>query len=49
VQFALPEADYGQMTIDGFADSSETRWLLYGSSINQSTGQAQTVLGSPLL
>jgi photosystem II stability/assembly factor-like uncharacterized protein len=48
VQLPIPEGDYGRVTIDAFADGSGSRWVLYGSSINQATRQAQTILGDPV-
>ncbi|HMC20925.1 MAG TPA: hypothetical protein VKL19_03675 [Thermoanaerobaculia bacterium] len=47
VQTALPDADYGSISLDVFADTSSTRWLFYGSVIDRTTGEAQTVLGTP--
>ena len=48
VQIPIPVGDYGRLTIDAFADASGARWLSYGSSINQETREAQTILGDPV-
>ena len=40
VNDGLSDDDSGTLSIDGFADTS-TRWLMYGSSIDRTTGQAQ--------
>jgi len=48
VQTPLPDADYGSMSLDVLADTSSTRWVFYGSIIDRTTGEAQTILGTPL-
>lgn len=45
VQRSLPEGDIG--SIEAFADSSSTRWIVYASAIDRTTEEAQTVLGQP--
>ena len=47
VQNPLPAGDYGSLTLDVVADSADARWLLYGSSIDRTTGEAQTSVASP--
>jgi photosystem II stability/assembly factor-like uncharacterized protein len=46
-QVPLPEGDYGALTLDVLADRPDARWLLYGSSVDRTTGEAQTSLGTP--
>jgi photosystem II stability/assembly factor-like uncharacterized protein len=46
VQTPLPESNYGTLSIVAFADTA-TKWLFYASTIERSTGEAQTTLGGP--
>lgn len=46
VQAPLPDADYGVLFLNVIADSSDARWLLYGSSIDRTTGEAEASLAS---
>jgi photosystem II stability/assembly factor-like uncharacterized protein len=48
VQVPLPDGDYGKLSLDVFTDSSITRWLSYGNSIDRTSGEAQTSLGIPV-
>jgi photosystem II stability/assembly factor-like uncharacterized protein len=48
VQVPLPDGDYGKLSLDVFTDSSSTRWLSYGNSIDRTSGEAQTSLGIPV-
>jgi photosystem II stability/assembly factor-like uncharacterized protein len=46
VQVPVPSGDYGPLSLAVFADTS-TRWLFYGSTINNITEEAQTTVGNP--
>jgi photosystem II stability/assembly factor-like uncharacterized protein len=46
-QVPLPEGDYGALTLDVLADRPDARWLLYGSSVDRTSGEAQMSLGTP--
>jgi hypothetical protein len=46
VQTAVPSGDYGALSLVGFADTS-TRWLFYGSTIDNVTGEARTTVATP--
>jgi len=47
VQTAVPNGDYGTLSLVVVADSSSARWLFYGSTINNMTGEASTTIGTP--
>jgi hypothetical protein len=46
MQWPIPNADYGALSLVVFADTS-TRWLFYGSTIDNTTGEARTTVGLP--
>jgi hypothetical protein len=45
-QLPLPDGDFGLVSIDGFADENNVRWLLFGSEIDRVSSEAQTITGS---
>ena len=46
VQVPITAGDYGHLDLVAFADAS-SRWVFYGSTINNSTLEAHTILGAP--
>jgi photosystem II stability/assembly factor-like uncharacterized protein len=46
-QVAVPDADYGSLSLEVFADAETARWMFYGSTINNSTSEAHTTVGTP--
>jgi photosystem II stability/assembly factor-like uncharacterized protein len=46
VQVPITATDYGHLDLVVFADRS-SRWVFYGSTINNSTLEAHTILGAP--
>ena len=46
VHVSLPDGDYGALSVNVTADAPDARWLLYGSSIDRTTGEAQASLAS---
>ena len=47
VQTSLPDGDYGTLALNVFAGSADARWLLCGTTIDRTSGEAQTSLGTP--
>jgi len=47
VQTAIPDFDYGALTVSVAADSASTPWIFYGSSVDNLSGAGVTSIGTP--
>jgi photosystem II stability/assembly factor-like uncharacterized protein len=47
IQTAIPNFDYGALTVDVAADSTSAPWIFYGSSVDNLSGAGVTSIGTP--